>query len=82
MAQDFYAVFGIGQDNLTIAQTDEAGVAFAAIKGLHRLVHEKDAKIDAQQHEIAELRTELDAVKRAVAQLMSANARVATRSTP
>jgi len=82
MAQDFYAAFAVGQDNVTIAQTDEAGVAFAAIQGLNKIVQEKDAKIEAQQHEIAELRTELDAVKRAVAQLISGNARVATQATP
>ena len=57
-------------------------MALAAIQGLHQLVKEKDGKIEAQQHEIAELRTELNAVKCAVAQLISGNARVATQATP
>ena len=57
-------------------------MALAAIQGLHQLVKEKEGKIEAQQHEIAELRTELDAVKRADAQLISGNARVATQATP
>ena len=41
MAQDFYAAFGVGQDNLTIAQTDEAGVAFAAIQGSSQVMRKR-----------------------------------------
>ena len=55
VAQDFYAAFGLGQDDLTIAQTDEAGVAFAAIQGLIL------AKVEEQQREIAELRERVSA---------------------
>ena len=45
MAQDFYASFGIGNDNKHIASLDSAGVALAAIQGLYDVVKEKDAKI-------------------------------------
>lgn len=34
MAQDFYAAFGLGEDDKTISTIDPAGVALAAIKGL------------------------------------------------
>jgi hypothetical protein len=87
MAQDFYAAFGVGQDNLTIAQTDEAGVAFAAIQGLNQLVQEKDSKIEAQQREINDLRkrmsqvetlrSEFDEMKRELAKLTASDVHVA-----
>ncbi len=36
MAQDFYATFGVGEDNRHITSIDEDGVALSAIKALHR----------------------------------------------
>jgi hypothetical protein len=74
MVQHFHEAFGLGINETSIATVDADGVALAAIQGLHQLVKEKDGKIEAQQHEIAELRTELDAVKRAVAQPIRGNA--------
>jgi hypothetical protein len=35
MAQDFYAAFGVGEDDRHITSIDEDGVALAAIKALH-----------------------------------------------
>jgi len=35
MAQDFYAAFGVGEDDRHITSIDEDGVALAAIKGLY-----------------------------------------------
>jgi hypothetical protein len=35
MAQDFYAAFGVGEDDRHITAIDEDGVALAAIKALH-----------------------------------------------
>jgi hypothetical protein len=35
MAQDFYAAFGVGEDDKHITAVDEDGVALAAIKALH-----------------------------------------------
>ena len=35
MAQDFYAAFGVGEDDRHITSIDEHGVALAAIKALH-----------------------------------------------
>jgi hypothetical protein len=87
MAEDFWAAFGIGYGDRTIADLDARGVEFAAIQGLNVKVDrrnvafeaelaEKDAKIDAQQREIDELRSELNAVKRAVERLVGGDARV------
>jgi hypothetical protein len=76
VAQDFFAAFRLGSDDKHIGTVDEAGVALAAIQGLHHLLEQKDEKIEAQQREINdqhraidELRDELDALKRAMAQL-------------
>ena len=54
-AQDFYAAFGVGEDNRHITQTDADGVALAAIQGLYQVVQERDAQI-------TELRARLDAL--------------------
>lgn len=47
MAQDFYAAFGMGEDEYYIGNVDADGVALAAILGLYRVVQEKDARISA-----------------------------------
>jgi len=64
MAQDFYAAFGVGEDDRHITSIDEDGVALAAIK--------------AQSHQIGDLRSanellkaRLDALEREVAHLRS-----------
>jgi len=62
MAQDFYAAFGLGEDNKHINPTDTNGVALAAIQGLHELVKEKDA-------ELAQLHSRLDKLEALVAKL-------------
>ncbi len=53
MAQDFYALFGLGEDQLHISTIDADGVAFAAIQGLYQLLQEKDAQITALQEQLA-----------------------------
>ena len=58
MAQDFYAAFHLGDSDKAIGMQDAEGVALAAIQGLHQLVQEKAAKIEAQQREIENLRKE------------------------
>jgi hypothetical protein len=44
MAQDFYAAFGVGEDDKHITSIDEDGVALAAIKALHARVSFLDAE--------------------------------------
>ncbi|MFZ6027673.1 MAG: tail fiber domain-containing protein [Chloroflexota bacterium] len=55
MAQDFYAAFGVGEDERHIATIDADGVALAAIQGLNELVDEKDARIAALEARLAAL---------------------------
>jgi hypothetical protein len=55
MAQDFYAAFSVGEDELYINNMDADGVALAAIQGLYELVQEKDAEIAALEQRLAEV---------------------------
>ena len=59
MAQDFYAAFGVGEDDKHITTVDADGVALAAIQGLYELAQEKDAEISAQKRQIATLEERL-----------------------
>ena len=61
MAQDFYAAFGVGEDDKHITSIDEDGVALAAIKALH-------ARVGALGAENAALRSQLAALKTSQAQ--------------
>jgi hypothetical protein len=49
VAQDFYAAFGLGEDNHYISSVDADGVAMAAIQGLYQMTQEKQAQIDTLQ---------------------------------
>jgi hypothetical protein len=71
VAQDFYAAFGLGADDRHIATVDEAGVALAAIQGLHRLIQEKEAKIEAQHRAIADQQRAIAQLRERMAQLES-----------
>jgi hypothetical protein len=55
MAQDFYAAYGVGQDNLHISTTDADGVALAAIQALNEIVGEKEAQISALEARLTAL---------------------------
>jgi hypothetical protein len=59
-AQDFRAAFDVGRDDKSIATVDADGVALAAIQGLNAKLEariaERDARIERQASEIAELR--------------------------
>ncbi len=79
MAQDFYSVFGLGEDDKGITTIDAEGVAFAAIQGLHALVREREAELAAQRaeilaqgKEIANLTVRLARLEAAVAEVSGA----------
>ena len=57
MAQDFYAAFGLGQDDKTISTIDLDGVALASIQGLYHLLQEKDAEIAVLEKQVATLQS-------------------------
>jgi hypothetical protein len=59
VAQDFYSAFPLGRDDKSITSIDEAGVALAAIQGLHRMLQERDDKMAALEHELAAIKTKL-----------------------
>ena len=63
MAQDFAAAFGLGQDDRHIFPLDAAGVALAAIQGLHGLVQTQGAWLGSLERELAALRTETAALR-------------------
>lgn len=48
MAQDFYAAFGVGEDNKHITTVDADGVALASIQTLHELMREENAELQAR----------------------------------
>ncbi len=59
MAQDFYAAFGLGDDERYISTIDPDGVALAAIQGLHEIVKEKDGEISTLKKQNAKLEARL-----------------------
>ena len=68
MAQDFYAAFGVGEDDKHITSIDEDGVALGAIKALHAETGELRTHVNALGSENALLRRRLAAVTAAEAQ--------------
>lgn len=74
MAQDFYAAFGVGENNTHITTVDADGVALAAIQGLHQVVRDKDAQITGLQIQVSSLQSQNADLR---AQLMALEARLA-----
>jgi hypothetical protein len=62
MAQDFAAAFGLGADDRHIFPLDAAGVALAAIQGLHALVRAQQTRLGALERELTALRGETAAL--------------------
>jgi hypothetical protein len=55
MAQDYYALFGVGDDDKTISTIDPPGIALAAIQELHKITQEQKTEIDRLQARLTEL---------------------------
>lgn len=58
VAQDFYALFGLGSDDRTISTVDPAGIALVAIQGLYTTTQElgrKTSEIDALKERVEHL---------------------------
>jgi hypothetical protein len=60
VAQDFYASFGIGEDDRHITTIDADGVAFASIQGLYAIVQSQAAELEAQRVLNADQEAELE----------------------
>jgi hypothetical protein len=69
MAQDFYAAFGLGEDERYITTVDADGVALAAIQGLYELSQGQAARIQALEEENASLQQRLDDLESRVSAL-------------
>jgi hypothetical protein len=69
MAQDFYASFGVGEDDKHITSIDEGGVALAAIKALRTENVRLAALTTSQSTQIAAMRRQLLRVTAAVSAL-------------
>ncbi len=63
MAQDFYAAFGVGEDDKHISTVDADGVALAAIQGLHAENQALKAQVAALEEENANLDARLTALE-------------------
>ena len=57
-AQDFYAAFGLGNDDKVITTSNLASVGLAAIQGLHAMVQEQAAELAALRAELKAMRDE------------------------
>ena len=64
MAQDFYAAFGIGEDDTHITTVDADGVALAAIQGLYAENQQLKAANESQQGRLDDLAARLARLER------------------
>lgn len=72
MAQDFYRLFQVGEDNKHISTLDPDGVALAAAKQLYALNQQQQAEIDALKAQLAGQSNEMTDLKAQMSQLQSA----------
>ncbi len=72
MAQDFFALFGLGEDERHIATVDADGVALAAIKAVNQRLLDQGLRVDDHERRIA--RTEA-----VIAELKQENAALRAR---
>lgn len=59
MAQDFYRIFELGNDDKSISSMDKSGIALACIKELHAITKEQSAELNIKNDEIASLKNAL-----------------------
>ena len=70
MAQDFYAAFGVGEEETKITTIDADGVALAAIQGLYEVVKDKECRIDQLEGEKAALEARVAALEAMMARVV------------
>lgn len=66
MAQDFHAVFGLGDRDTVIYPVDANGVSLAAAKALRGRLARAEARVAALESDNADLRRRLDALERTI----------------
>jgi len=72
MAQDFYAAFGLGEDDRHISTIDADGVALAAIQALYQQNRAQSARITRLEQENKALQTQVDDLETRLAALEAA----------
>lgn len=58
MAQDFYSMFQLGDDDKKIGMVDSSGVLYAAVQELYTQLQDKDKKISELERRLSELENE------------------------
>jgi hypothetical protein len=76
-AQDFSAVFGLGDSDRRIATVDADGVALAAIQALYRQVQARQATLANQESELAQIETRISQLEQTQQRLVELNSVVA-----
>jgi hypothetical protein len=71
MAQDFYRLFALGDDDKHINTIDPDGVALAAIRGLYEVNQELKDRLQAQAAEISTLKSQLSGLTALVEDLLA-----------
>jgi hypothetical protein len=69
MAQDFYRLFGVGDNNTTITNVDPDGIALASIKALLARNESLKNETNALQKQICEQKNQLDQLRQRVTEL-------------
>jgi hypothetical protein len=72
MAQDFYAAFGLGEDDKHISTIDADGIALISIQALYQMslaLEQKDKELEAKVKEIDELRQRIEKLEKLVQEL-------------
>jgi hypothetical protein len=82
MAQDFHAIFGLGDDETTISTVDGDGVALAAAQALEIRTSEQRDRIGALEAENDDLRADVAALRAETAELRARLERLETMLAP
>ncbi len=64
VAQDFHAAFEVGADDRTISTVDSAGIALAAVKGLHELFRQKEVELESLRTTVMTLQEEVTRLRK------------------
>lgn len=67
VAQDFYAAFGLGEDERHISAVDADGVALVALQTMYQMVQDRDVQVSEQQERIDALEARVVALEQALA---------------
>ncbi|MCH7496191.1 MAG: tail fiber domain-containing protein, partial [Candidatus Marinimicrobia bacterium] len=71
MAQDFYSIFNVGENDLTISTIDPSGVALAAIQELYKSQKELELKTE----ELSEMKNEIKELRDLLSRIVGSTAR-------